>query len=449
MSNFYITEPAKQIPVVYEADVCVIGGSATGVFAAVRAARLGARVVLVERQNCFGGVATSGLVNIWHTYLDTSGTKQVIAGLSEEVTDRIEPLNDGYRDHAGSHCFNPHELKIELDRLLNESGVKYYLHTFYAGLMTDGNRITAVFIQNKDGRGAIKADFFIDATGDGDLARDLGIESYVNPNIQPPSACFLMQGAFRDIDYQGLIRRHGEEFGLEPDWGWGGPVPRCKDISMRAETHIFGLRCDRADDLTKAEVEGRRKMRALVEMLNKYGKPGEFYNIVSACSVIGVRETVHYKTIWQATEQALLLGERYPDAILNGTYNVDVHLAGTGITFRQFDGSYDTENADGSHVTGNWREEMGIQTDDIPTYYQLPFRCIVPETWENFIAAGRMIHADVGAFGALRVMVNLNQIGEAAGVAAYLALHQNKPVQSLDGVDVAKTMSRGGSANLG
>ena len=71
------------------------------------------------------------------------------------------------------------------------------------------------------------------------------------------------------------------------------------------------------------------------------------------------------------------------------------------------------------------------------------------ERWQNFIAAGRMLNADMGAFGALRVMVNLNQIGEAAGVAAYLSIHHGQSVQELDGVEVARTLSRGGSANLG
>lgn len=60
-----IHEPAREIPIIDDVDICVLGGSVTGVFAAVRAARLGARVALVERQNAFGGVATSGLVNIW------------------------------------------------------------------------------------------------------------------------------------------------------------------------------------------------------------------------------------------------------------------------------------------------------------------------------------------------------------------------------------------------
>jgi heterodisulfide reductase subunit A-like polyferredoxin len=59
----YVTEPQRKIPVIADVDICVLGGSCTGVFAAVRAARLGASVALVEKMNCFGGVATSAMVN--------------------------------------------------------------------------------------------------------------------------------------------------------------------------------------------------------------------------------------------------------------------------------------------------------------------------------------------------------------------------------------------------
>ncbi|HCG34774.1 MAG TPA: FAD-dependent oxidoreductase, partial [Clostridiales bacterium] len=81
----YIVEPAKQIKVCADVDVCVIGGSCTGVFAAIRAARLGAKVAIVEKQNCFGGVATNGLVNIWHSLYDIGNKNQIIAGLTEEM----------------------------------------------------------------------------------------------------------------------------------------------------------------------------------------------------------------------------------------------------------------------------------------------------------------------------------------------------------------------------
>ena len=78
----FINEAPKQVPVIYEADVCVVGGSATGVFAAVRAARLGAKVVIVECQNSFGGVATNGLVAVWHSFRCTENKIQTIAGRS-------------------------------------------------------------------------------------------------------------------------------------------------------------------------------------------------------------------------------------------------------------------------------------------------------------------------------------------------------------------------------
>jgi len=79
----------KQIPVIGEFDICILGGSCTGVFAAVRAARLGASVAIVEKQNAFGGVATNGLVNIWHSLYNTEKNKQIIAGLTYEVIERL------------------------------------------------------------------------------------------------------------------------------------------------------------------------------------------------------------------------------------------------------------------------------------------------------------------------------------------------------------------------
>jgi len=460
----FITEAPKQVPVIYEADLCVIGGSCTGVFAAVRAARLGAKVVIVEAQNSFGGVATNGLVCVWHTLLDTDHKQQVISGLTEEVLNSFDEMDHSIGNEKNvsgdSHFFNPIELKCELDRLLTQEKVKIYLHTYYSGISCDGDKIDAVFVENKDGRGAIKAKFFIDATGDGDLCRDLGIERFENKKMQPPSYVFLMQGderyACRDIDLQGsdvvthLLNLHAEEFGVERDWGWATPIPGLDNLMMRANTHVFNVHCGKADDLTKAEIEGRRKMRVVRDLLRKYGDPAEKYSLVNDCSYIGVRDTYHYKTKMQADSMELLLGTSYDDCILRGTYNVDSHDSKEGISFMLLDGTYTVEDSYGNIRHGNWRAERGYPTDvPMPTFYQLPFRNLVGEKYKNFIAAGRMLNADSSAFGALRVMVNLNQIGEASGVAAYLALHQNKSVQELDPVEVARTLSKGGSANLG
>lgn len=459
----YITESPKKVPVIHEADVCVIGGSCTGVFAAVRAARLGAKVVIVECQNSFGGVATNGLVCVWHTFYDTEHKKQVISGLTEEVLERLDDIDHSIANprnpDSDSNFFNPVELKCELDALLREENVKIYLHTYYAGISCDGDTVDAVFVENKDGRGAIKAKFFIDATGDGDLCRDLGIERFENPKMQPPSYVFLMQGddtkVCNEIDIKGsdpvthLLNRHIDEFGIERDWGWATPIPGIDNMMMRANTHVFGLHCGKADDLTEAELVGRHKMRVIRDLLRKYGDPNEKYSLVGDCSYIGVRDTYHYRTKHQIDAMELLLGNSYDDCILRGTYNVDAHDSKEGISFMRLDGTYTVEDSYGNMKEGNWRAERGLPTDNTPTFYQLPFKTLVGEKYTNFIAAGRMINADASAFGALRVMVNLNQIGEASGVAAYLAVTQNKSVQELDGAEVARTLAKGGSANLG
>jgi hypothetical protein len=119
------------------------------------------------------------------------------------------------------------------------------------------------------------------------------------------------------------------------------------------------------------------------------------------------------------------------------------------IIFKLFDGTIHYLDPKRNHSEyGNWRIEYGIDEREYPiaTYYQLPFSNLVNEQYRNFIAVGRMIHADIGSFGALRVMVNLNQLGEAAGVAAYISRHQNKSLQELDGIHVRNHLRNGGSA---
>lgn len=444
-----VYEPARQIPVIRETDVCVLGGSCTGVFAAIRAARLGMRVLLIEKEGMFGGAAVTGLVNIWHTLMDTEDREQIIAGLTEEVIGRLKSRGalTVQNNRSSTYNFNPMELAILLDELIRENRIELMLHTAYAAAVTDGEALRAVVVENKDGRRAIRASFFIDATGDGLAARDLGLPTYAHDFIQPPTPVFHLQGNLHGVDVDRLIREHGAEFGLPDDWGWNTHVAGLEGISMRADQHIFGVRCDRADDLTRAETEGRRLIRGLVSLLNAYGRSDSRYAITNMCSSLGIRETVHVRTRFRATERALLTGERYAAPVLNGTYPVDVHHHDDGgISFKRLDGSRTTIWGKGTRTeTGNWREEAGL-TGPPATYYQVPFDVLVGERFGNFIAAGRMVNADAGAFGALRVMVNLNQLGEAAGTAAALCLERGTTVQELDGTFVTEALRKGGSA---
>lgn len=442
-----VCEKARQIPLVWEGDICVLGGSATGVFAAIRAARMGARVAIIERQNYFGGTATAGLVNIWHSMLDFDYKEQVIAGLSSEVINALEKEGQARvcQNRNVANRFNPIALVRQLDKMVQQEGIYTLFHTMYAGVDTDGDKVDSIFIQNKDGRGAIKASFYVDATGDGDLLRDLKVPRYYNATVQPPTTAFLLNGETSGKVIEWAITNHGEEFGLDDDWGWFGPVPGLPGISFRADNHVFGMDLSKADDLTKAELEGRRRAFALEALLKKYVSPN--YAIVNLCSAIGIRETAHYETRFKANADDLLLGKRYDDAILQGTYRTDIHHPDdNGITFKELDGSLDICYGKGERrIHGNWRKDLGLD-DDYARYYQIPFSTLVLEKWENVIPAGRMINADEGAFGALRVMINTNQMGEAAGVACALCLDQNTSMQALDGRLVRAALRKGGSA---
>lgn len=421
-------------------DLVVVGGGCTGVCAAVRAARLGLTVAIVEKSGCFGGVATSGLVNIWHSLEDVNGKEQIIGGLTHEIVQAL--TRSGYaaagRGPADAIHFDPNAMKWVLDKLVTENGIAPYLHTVYSALLQEGDRITGILVSNKDGLGVLRGSFFIDATGDGDLCRDAGVPSYRRDQLQPPTPCCLMQGTIQN-SLGDLIRAHGAQFGLSDDWGWDDFLPGIRDVRLRADFHIFGKDCSRAAELTAAEMEGREKLFALQALLRKYEDPD--LSIVALSNQIGIRETVHYKTRFQATEQALLLGESYEDMVMRGTYRVDIHHhEDGGITFKSLTGATVTYYGKGNPpIRGNWREEAGITGPHAP-YYQIPFRILVQDTVSNLIPVGRMVNADEGAFGAIRVMVNLNQLGEAAGVAAALSLQSDTSVQDLKGVDVRHTL---------
>ena len=124
----------------------------------------------------------------------------------------------------------------------------------------------------------------------------------------------------------------------------------------------------------------------------------------------------------------------------NGTYRVDIHYPeGGGHIFRYLDGREVSIRHDGK-VWSRWRE----QTDAYPLFYQIPYRAMVRRDCPNLIMAGRMIDADPGAYGAIRVMMNMNQTGEAAGEAAALAI-DGTPAWQVAPATLRERLHAGGS----
>jgi len=440
-----ISEPSRALPVFAEADICVLGGSCTGIFAAIRAARLGAKVIIVEKQNSFGGTATNSMVNVWHSLMDTEFKQQIIAGLTQEVIERLKKREAVTVDPESPSVgcgFNSDEMKIELDEMVKEAGVKPYLHTFFSMPFTRDGQLEAVVVENKSGRGAIKASMFVDATGDGDLCHRLGLETYTREHLQPPTTCARFSGWDSvGSTFSRLFREHGEEYNVPLGFVWGRGVPG-SDVYMLAGTRVYGADCSNAEQLTGAEMEGRRQVRAFMDMIRK-SAPESKVVLQALPSQIGIRETRHVRCQYQITGDDILYGKRFEDAIANGSYRVDIHHQDkSGLTFRYLDGTQSYNRPGYPPVKGRWRDA----TKANPTFYQIPFRSLVPGKYGNLIAAGRMLDADLVAFSAVRVMVNMNQTGEAAGTAAYLALDSDTPIPELNAKEVRRLLAEKGSA---
>jgi len=444
-------EASRDVPVVARVDLCVVGGSCTGVFAAVAAARLGLSVALVEQGGFFGGVATAGLVNVWHSTLDTEFRRTVIAGLTAETVDRLRSrraVADTGPSDSVHYALNTEELKVELDDLVTEAGVRPFLHARFAAVATADGVPVAAIIEDKSGRRAIRAAQFIDATGDGDLLARAGLPFETWGDLQPPTTCAVLRG-IQDI----AQRNPGFNLGravFDSDHGADVPagflwsracVGHPEDV-MVAGTRVPGADCSDADQLTRAEIEGRRQVRAICDLLRAKCEGGEAVSLVALPAMIGIRETRHATCLHRLTEREVLDGVRFPDAIANGSYRVDVHHSDKpGLTFRYLDGRELYVVPGRETVAGRWRPAQ----DENPTVYQIPYRSLVPRGARNVLVAGRLIDADRGAYGAVRVMVNCNQTGEAAGTAAWLAMESGADVADIDTDALRQTLARQGA----
>jgi hypothetical protein len=446
-----VHEPARDVPVAAECDLCVIGGSCTGVFAAVRAARLGAKVVLLENNGFFGGAATAGLVNVWHSDYDTARQRPILAGLTDEVIERLrarDAVHGGDPEAHPNYILNTAELTIELDKLVAEAGVRPFLHARFAAPVLDDGRVVAAIFEDKTGRRAVRARAFIDATGDGDLVARMGLPFRLDPELQPPTTCVILRGLSKVKERNRGFRLNDAAFddrypeALPPGFLWSAMAVGSDEEVMVAGTRVSGANCADADDLTRAEIEGRRQVRALCDVVRNHFEAGEAVSPVALPAYIGIRETRHAECLHTLTESEVLHGTRFPDAIANGSYPVDIHHSDKpGITFRYLDGSERYVPPRGEVSPGRWRE----RSEENPTFYQIPYRSLIPKGTSNVLVAGRLVGVDKGAYGAIRVMINCNQTGEAAGVGAALALDADVPPVEVDAEALRETLAEGGS----
>jgi hypothetical protein len=426
-------EPARRTPIAADVDLCVVGGSATGAFAAIRAARMGLSVAIVEKHGFFGGTATAGLVSVWHSLFDTTGARRIIGGLTQEIIDRLDRRGAVHLEDPANPSlyaiFNSVELTMELDQLIVEAGVRVFLHARFVAALGEGGRCEAIVIEDASGRRAIRASAFVDATGSATLVRALGMPVRRPETLQPPTTCGLFGGlealgrALPNFNLTRAVFDESNPHRLPPGFLWSARIPGLDDMTMVAGTRVHGTDGADADSLTRAEIEGRHQLRCIADTVREASKyAGVDVGLAATASHIGLRETRHAECLYTLTERDVLTGRDFDDTIALGSYRVDIHHADRGgLTFRYLDGREVELGPDGIRREGRWRDEGG----ESPTFYRIPYRCLVPRGARNVLVTGRSIDADEGAFGAVRVMVVANQTGEAAGLACALAIEQD------------------------
>lgn len=455
-----VEEPARSVPVLTECDVAVLGGGPAGVCAAAAAARAGKRVVLIERYGSLGGMATAANVNIWHSLYGSDRETKVIGGLAEEIIRRLLRLDAAYNKakdgETEAWIICTETAKLVFDDMVVGSGVRLLLHSFLVSAIVDQSRITEVIIENKSGRSAVRADVFIDCTGDADLVRRSGLQTQLgnlSGRCQPPTLCFRTGGradgarSLTELQpelYKNPMDYNGQHY---PCFLWGTHGTHSAAEQMFAGTRVLDVNGADAIDLTRAEVEARYQMRWVLDRLRE--QPGwEHIYLTDIAAQIGVRESHRVLADYQLTRDDVLTGKRFDDTIAQGTYPIDIHNPdGPGITFEFLDGRTMNLAGDRTETVTRW-DGAAVDAPLRDTLcWSVPYRSLIPRGLDNVLVAGRCIGAEHDAAGAIRVMINAMQFGDAAGVAAALT-PEGGNVRDVDAAQLRRQLIRDGSPLL-
>ena len=376
------------------------------------------RVLLIEALGRVGGISTSGLMSHW--------TGSVRSSLYDELWQRAADKNS-HELGKPKKQIDPELLTVTYYEMLREANVEILLYTFVCGVMREGNRITGVITESKSGRIAYAAEVVIDATGDGDVAYRAGASYFKGREedglMQPATLMFKVGGV---DESRGVFP---EAFESNPPIPAGGiqtvgraniPAPAGHVLLYKSTipgvvtcnmTNVTGIDGTKAEDLTRAELVCRSQMEPIIKFLRNYVPGFENCYIISAASLIGIRETRHFIGVTQLTEEDILVARVFPDWVVRDAYfNFDVH-----------------------NLTGAGLDETGSQAKFAQKRgYTIPYGALVPERIDGLLLSGRNISGTHMAHSNFRAMPICFGIGEAGGVAAALAVQTGVALRYLD-----------------
>jgi hypothetical protein len=414
----HVEEPARRTPVLGETEVLVVGGGAAGVAAAGAAARSGADAMLVERYGYLGGLATGGLIILLLT-LDDGRGRQVVAGLCQELVDRMARRGATYfppkpewgsddpglvrRDFRwgllwghGPHrvrysvAYEPEEMKLALNAMVEESGARLLFHALACDPILGSGRVAGVAFQGKSGRFAVRARVVIDATGDGDVFAAAGC-AHEKERVLP--WLWFAMGGVEDVGHAidaggGCFQAVGEGRVLFP-WGATEKVSRRIDATSN-------------EDLSYAELECRKRVMAEVERLRRAAPGFAKAHLCRVADQLGI------------TESRRLVGR-------------------SRLRREQMDRVFD----DAVAATGHWTKYGAL--------YTIPYGCLLARELPNLLVAGRCISVDHRVHHATKEIPACMATGEAAGTAAALAVRAGVDPPELDVASLRKRLEEGGA----
>lgn len=409
------SEAAREVPLTADADVIVCGGGPAGVTAAIVAARAGAKVRLFEAHGALGGVWTNSLLGYLLDFDKPGFNQELVRRLRERDAINGEGMN--------GLSYQPEEMKVLLEELCADAGVKVQLHTRVAAAQREERTLRTILTESKSGRQAWQAPVFIDTTGDGDVGALAGCEFEIGKDAACPCQPMTMYALLvvKEISaLEGLIHGVGnngqhvgpkafrEELGragVTPSYGGACVFPIHGNLVLLMANHEYGINATDAAQVTEATFRARGEVHRIVRALRKLGGPWDDVQIVATPEQIGIRDGRRIKGRYFLTKEDLVTGGRQDDAVARATFPVDIHA-----------------------LTAEDNKQAAYHSAGVRTRpYDIPLRALIARDVDGLMMAGRCISGDFIAHASYRVTGNAVAMGEAAGATAALAASRATP----------------------